>query len=48
MRGTVGVILHALLSLQTDGGEWLAFQTRHFNPRRKYFKVFLDLTLCHC
>jgi len=37
-RSTAEVTLHALLSLPTDGGEWLASQTRHFNPRRNYFK----------
>jgi len=36
-----------ILSLPTDGGERLASQTRHFSPRRKYFKVFLDLTMCN-
>jgi hypothetical protein len=45
--GTAEVTLHALLRLPTDGGEWLASQTRHFNPRRKYFKIFLDLTMCN-
>jgi len=31
-------MLHALLSIPTDGGEWLASQTGHFSLRRKYFK----------
>jgi hypothetical protein len=31
-------MLHAFLSLPTNGGEWLASQTGNFNPRRKYLK----------
>jgi hypothetical protein len=31
-------MLHAFLSLPTDGGERMTSQTRHFNLRRKYFK----------